>query len=322
MALLITETFGYATSDNSEKAVAQRKSEICPFLNKTCWKKFRAGGVVNGTCAVKQPKGDEVIICPDRLYAEQFRILREIVIDAFGPEMKLIGPSEIAGTNGEKNRVVAFGKRWGKEIRVPQPGEKGDDKKKKSFSSADWILARVTESGELLEFVPVEVQSMDTSGSYQGLWYEMYGLTLPKGCDPEQPGINWENVNKRILPQLLTKGNVFRREKLCRKGMFFVCPTPVYNALINRLGAKLSQFPMQAGAITFRHYSLSAAAPAGQLRPLAFGGEFTTTIENLRDAFNSTLNLPDMGVVAQKIELELVAATKPKKKKKVTSSGG
>lgn len=319
MALLITETFGYATSDNSDAAVSQRKSEMCPFINRTCWKRFRAGGIVNGTCAVKQPKGEEVIICPDRLYAEEFRILRDIVVDAFGPDLKLIGPSEISGTSGEKNRVVAFGKRWGKEIRVPQPGEKGDDKRK-SFSSADWILARITGSGELVEFAPVEVQSMDTSGSYQGVWYEMYGLTLPEGCEPEQPGINWENVNKRILPQLLTKGNVFRREKLCRRGMFFVCPTPVYNALINRLGAKLSQFPMQNGAITFRHYGLSAAQP-GQLRPLAFGGEFTTTIENLRDAFNSTLNLPDMGVVAKKIELELAAATKPKKTKVTPSSG-
>jgi len=163
MALLITETFGYATTDGSENAAAQRKSQICPFIEKICWKKFRSGGIVNGTCAVKQPKGEEVIICPDRLYAEEFRILREVVSCTFGEGMKLIGPSEIGSTNGEKNRVVTFGKRWGKEIRVPQ-GEQADEKKK-GFCSADWILARVNETGELVEFVPVEVQSMDTIGS-------------------------------------------------------------------------------------------------------------------------------------------------------------
>ena len=313
MALLITETFGYSTSDNSEQAMAQRKSQICPFINKICWKKFRAGGVVSGTCTVKQPKGEEVIICPDRLYADQFLILRDIAVRAFGEGMQLIGPTEIGKTNGDKDRIVTFGKRWGKEIRVPQLSETGEEKNK-SFSSADWILARVTEAGKLIEFVPVEVQSMDTIGSYQSVWCEMNGLPLPEGHHPKkQPGINWENVNKRILPQLLTKGNVFRRERLCLKGIFFVCPTPVYNALIRRLGAKLSQFPMQAGAITFRHYSLSQA-PHGQMRPLTLGGEFTTTIENLRDVFNSTLNLPEMGVIANKIEQELAAAIEPRKK--------
>lgn len=274
---------------------------------------------MNGTCAVKQPKGEEVIVCPDRLYAEGFRILRDVVSRAFGEGMKLIGPSEICTTNGEENRIVVFGKRWGKEIRVPQPGENAVGKR--GFSSADWVLSRITATGGLVEFVPVEVQSMDTSGSYQGVWYEMYGLTLPEGNEPESPGINWENVNKRILPQLLTKGNVFRREQLCAKGMFFVCPTPVYNALIGRLGARLSQFPMQNGAITFRHYSLSAAPP-GQSRPLSFGGEFTTTIENLRDAFNSTLNLPEMGAVARKIQMELAAAIKPVIKKKASNADG
>ena len=274
---------------------------------------------MNGTCTVKQPKGEEVIVCPDRLYAEGFRILRDVVSRAFSEDMKVIGPSQIIATNGEENRIVAFGKRWGKEIRVPQPGEVAEGRR--GFSSADWVLARITTSGDLVEFVPVEVQSMDTSGSYQGVWYDMYGLMLPDGCEPESPGINWENVNKRILPQLLTKGNVFRREKLCAKGMFFVCPTPVYKALIGRLGAKLSQFPMQNGAITFRHYSLSAALP-GQSRPLNFGGEFTTTIENLRDAFNSTLNLPEMGAVARKVQLELTSAVKPLMKKKASNSIG
>src|SRR6267142_497986 len=110
MALLITETFGYATSDVSNTALAQRKSEICPFLNKTCWKRFRSGGLVHGTCAVKPPMSDEVIICPDRLYAENFRILQDVVLEAFGPSMRLIGPADVDSTQGEKNRVVVFGK--------------------------------------------------------------------------------------------------------------------------------------------------------------------------------------------------------------------
>jgi Restriction endonuclease NotI len=72
----------------------------------------------------------------------------------------------------------------------------------------------ISVTGELLEFVPVEVQSMDTTGSYQPEWYRLFGRTLPEGRFKKGSNINWENVNKRIIPQLMSKGNVFRREEL------------------------------------------------------------------------------------------------------------
>ncbi len=308
MALLITETFGYAASDISNTALVQRKSEICPFLNKTCWKRFRNGGLVNGTCAVKPPMSEEVVICPDRLYAENFRILQEVVIESFGPAMRLIGPDDVNGTQGEKNRVVVFGKRWGKELRVPKSGENANG------YAADWILARISESAEVEEFVPVEVQTMDTTGSYQREWYRMNGLELPSGYEPTDPSINWENVNKRIIPQLLTKGNVFGRESMCRKGLFFVCPAPVYKKLMDRLGAKLSSWPMRSGALTFRWYGLIPTSPPGEIRSLQCQGQFTTAVENFKEAFNSTLNLPSMGLMSATIQKAVDSARTPKKK--------
>jgi len=309
MGLLITETFGYATSDTSAPATTQRKSEGCPFIGKTCWKRFRAGGVISGTCAVKPPTSEEVIICPDRLYAENFRILREVVTEAFGPSMNLIGPDDINRTKGEENRVVAFGKRWGKELRVPKSAENANG------YAADWILAKISKSNQVEQFVPVEVQTMDTTGSYQREWYRMNRLDLPSGCDPTDPSINWENVNKRIIPQLLTKGNVFGREATCRKGLFFICPAPVYKKLIERLGAKLSSWPMQTGALTFRWYDLVPFTIPGGIRSLQCQGQFTTSIENLKEAFNSTLNLPTMGVMAATIQEAVDLATNPKRKR-------
>lgn len=298
MALLITEIFGYATSDTSAIALAQRKSQICPFISKTCWKRFRAGGVVNGTCVVKAPMSDEVIVCPDRMYAENFRILKEVATEAFGPSIKLIGANEIPTSNGETDRVVVFGKRWGRELRVPKSGDDANG------YAADWILARISEAGELEEFVPVEVQTMDTTGSYQREWYRLNGLD-PIGVTGTSPSINWENVNKRIIPQLLTKGNVFGREPACRKGLFFICPTAVYKRLTERLGAKLSPWPMRSTSLTFRWYDLAATCPAGEIRKLQFQGQFTTTIENLKEAFNSTLNLPLMGAMGKTIQKAL-----------------
>jgi hypothetical protein len=315
MALLITETFGYATSDDSDTALAQRKSELCPFLNKTCWKRFRNGGLVNGTCAVKPPTSEEVVVCPDRLYAENFRILKDVALEAFGPSMRLIDASDVNSSQGEKNRVVVFGKRWGKELRVPKSGENANG------YAADWILARISEGAEVEEFVPVEVQTMDTTGSYQREWYKMNGLNLPSGYEPTDPSINWENVNKRIIPQLLIKGNVFGRESMCRKGLFFVCPAPVYKKLMDRLGAKLSPWPMRSGALTFRWYDLEPDAAPGTIRPLRVQGQFTTAVENFKEAFNSTLNLPSMGLMSATVQRAVDKARTPRKKKVIPSIG-
>jgi hypothetical protein len=155
---------------------------------------------------------------------------------------------------------------------------------------------------------------MDTTGSYQRVWYELFGLQLPEGCDPTNPSINWENVNKRIIPQLLTKGNVFGNEPLCKKGLYFICPAPVYQRLIMRLGAKLSKRPKQPTALTFRWYKLADKFTEGAIRKLEFADQFTTTIENLKEAFNSTLNLPSMGAMAEKIQEALDKALKGKKR--------
>jgi len=304
MPLEIVEVFGYSPSDRSDIAETQRRSQICPFLSKPCWKKFRSGGTVNGTCTVKPQQSEEVIVCPDRLYAEDFQILRDVAEDAFGEGVKLIGPSDIATTQGEQYRVVVFGKRWGKELRVPKSDVDG-----KGYS-ADWILARITDSGKVQEFVPVEVQSMDTTGSYQRAWYELFGLQLPVDCNSTNSNINWENVNKRIIPQLLAKGNVFGNEPLCNKGLYFICPAPVYERLTMRLGAKLSKRPKQPTALTFRWYKLADAGARGTIRKLEFVDQFTTTIENLKDAFNSTLNLPSIGAMAEKIQNALDKALK------------
>ncbi len=90
----------------------------------------------------------------------------------------------------------------------------------------DWILALLSPEGTLQEFVAVEVQAIDTTGNYRAERdAHMNGQAF---TGYSEAGVNWENVSKRILPQLIYKGHVLRRERLCKKGLFFVCPTPVY----------------------------------------------------------------------------------------------
>jgi hypothetical protein len=312
MPLTVMEVFGYSPEDQSPFVKQIRAKEICPFTSGKCIKTFRDSGVVHGTCTVKTPSDEEVICCPKRLYAEKHKILIEVSFEAFGTDLKeVIPPNRVQETNGQRGRVVAFGSGWGKELRVPKPGGQ------KGSYSADWILALVSEKAELIEFVALEVQSMDTTGSYQPEWAKQMGVHYaPKAAGKREKAsnINWENVNKRIIPQLLTKGNVFQRERLCKKGMFFVTPTPVYKRVIGRLGAKLSEYPLQSGALTFRYYGLKASSEAGEIRELLYEGQFTTIVENLKEAFNSTLNLPPRESIAAKIEKALQSPAKLKQK--------
>jgi hypothetical protein len=118
-------------------------------------------------------------------------------------------------------------------------------------------------------------------------------------------GMNWENVSKRILPQLIYKGHVLRQEKLCKKGMFFVCPTPVYNRMQRRLGGGMRPYPLHPGTLTFRWYDLESACVDGKRRSLQLGGQFTTTIDQVALAFTAPADLPPAGVYQEAIENEL-----------------
>jgi hypothetical protein len=309
MALAITEIFGYAPFDDSPAVKSIRKSEICPFVGTKCIKVFRDGGIINGTCTVKPPNSEEVICCPKRMYAEGFKIIKDVAAEVFGPNATLITPDAVKSTSGQSDRVVAFGGGWGKELRVPK-----SDGKKGGYS-ADWILVLLQQDDNVAEFVAVEVQSMDTTGSYQQAWCKLMGVPYSptSGRKGKRDGsINWENVNKRIFPQLITKGLVFQREALCKKGLFFITPTPVYKRVVDRLGATPGGVSLQPSAITFRHYELGPAANQGEVKPLLYQGQYTTTVHHLRDAFFSTLNLPPQDSFTEKIRVAL----KPKNKRR------
>ena len=118
-------------------------------------------------------------------------------------------------------------------------------------------------------------------------------------------GMNWENVNKRILPQLIYKGHVLRREAKCTKGLYFVCPKQVYDRIRERLGGALHDYPKSAGTITFRSYEVGPRGPGGQQRPLRLSGQFTTTVDQVALAFTAPMNLPEQSVYEAAINAAL-----------------
>ena len=295
MAGNISELFGYSPNDRSEEASRARMSLLCPFLKSQCTKQLR-DGTISGVCSLKPVTSPPVICCPNRLYADDYRVLRDVALTAFGPRIRLISGQDATTVRHDGNNVAVFGKRWGKELRLPQRGHRGG-------YFVDWILALLDHERKLKEFVAVEIQSIDTTGNYRAE-RESY-LNHQKFQGTSSAGLNWENVSKRILPQLIYKGHVLRREPLCRQGLFFVCPTAVYDRILQRLGGKLLKYGRQPGSLTFRWYGLGERQQLGVCRPLETEGEFTTTIDQIAVAFTSPTNLPPGGVYETAIRGEL-----------------
>lgn len=300
MAGTIWEFFGYRSDDHSDVAIAAAEEKICPYLSDRCEKRL-SDGLVAGVCTIKPVTSGPVICCPVRLYADKYRALYDVARIAFEDDFELVAganAAEVAKAN-RKPVVAVFGKRWGGELRLPQKDGVGS-------YFVDWVLALLDAEGVLKEFVAVEVQTIDTTGNYRN---GREGLLSPGRVNlPTTAGLNWENVNKRILPQLIYKGQVLQREALCRKGLFFVCPGPVYGRIMARLGGTggLIRYALQPASITFLAYEhdLSVGAKDGATVPLRALAAHSTTVYKVQEAFNN-VTLPDENVYRSAIEAAL-----------------
>lgn len=226
-------------------------------------------------------------------------MLREIAQIAFRADLKLYaGRIAVDKARLEHGAIAVFGKGWGGELRLPQ---------RKGVGSyfVDWVLARLDEEGELVEFTAIEVQTIDTTGNYQTA---REVLLKRRELVSDTVGLNWENVSKRIIPQLIYKGQVLQREDLCKTGLFFVAPQPVYERVLERLGGKgkLPKFPSQPASIHFISYDMDESIPVtdSQITPLHIVEEHCTTIYKVQEAFSS-LNLPEGNVYCEAIRKSL-----------------
>jgi hypothetical protein len=297
VALRIVEFFGYSPIDGSNEAKEARRARYCPFIDDRCTKLLRDGSA-SGACTVKQVEGGSTICCPNRLYDGNYQTLRDVAEVAFGKPVSLIPGEQVAHVDHDGRFVAVFGRRWGKELRLPQ-------RKGTGAYFVDWILALIGANGRLIEFVAVEIQAIDTTGNYRS---ERDAYLKGRAFETNSTaGLNWENVSKRILPQLIYKGHVLRQEKRCQKGMFFICPTPVYQRIQQRLGGELRPYQLQPGSLTFRWYNIGPERQAGLRRVLELGGQYTTTVDQVAHAFTAPANLPPAGVYENAIEAELQA---------------
>lgn len=296
MGSMIRDWYGYRVEDRSAQAADSALREWCPFIDSHCTKSFN-DGVRSGVCTLKQTTREPVVCCPNRLYGDNWLVLQDVADMAFGAGYELVpGPGGLREARGRGEPVVAvFGKGWGGELRLPQRSGSGS-------YYVDYVLALIQPSG-LDHFVAVEVQSIDTTGNYQAGWRRLMDGRETYANDTAN--FNWENVSKRILPQVIYKGNVLQQEPRCQKGLFFITPKPVYERIMQRLigkGQNLPPYPLSSGSITFLSYDPDwVSAVDGQPAPLVQTGCVTTNTVQVAQAFIGVTNLPPAGSYEQAI---------------------
>jgi len=298
MAGTISEFFGYRAEDKSKVALKAASDKKCPFLCTACTKLLGRTREISGVCAIRQKKkgSPSVICCPNRIYAEDYKVLRTVSRMAFGKELPLCaGRAAVAKAKSNGGAVAVFGHGWGGELRLPKRNGVGS-------YFVDWVLARLDDIGQLIDFTAIEVQTIDTTGKYSDA---QKALKKNRSVVGDTVGLNWENVAKRIIPQLIYKGQVLQREELCKTGLYFVCPMPIYERVLTRLGGKerIPAFPTQPAAIHFLAYDYAkktSNVPFGKVVPLDVIEEHCTTVYKIQEAF-SAISLPEGNVYGDAI---------------------
>jgi len=113
-----------------------------------------------------------IITCPLRFYVDDYRLIDHVT----------------AYLMGHTTNVV----------RIPEVGPN-------QTYNLDWIVACYDENRQLSDYHGVEVQTIDITGSVRP-YFEAYMSGERWEDIDHRYGINWANVFKRFLPQLLAKG--------------------------------------------------------------------------------------------------------------------
>lgn len=150
----------------------------CPFLNSRCTKRSQRIEGPFPVCTVWYGGGRSRVgarlmcLCPNRFY--EIDLVKDIVEHCWPP-----GPRP-------ENPRVAY------EVKMAR------------FGNVDMVVADIDEhTGKVKKFVSVELQAVDTTGSYepayQGVLYNAPEVDVSFS-------INWKNVRKRFISQMVDKG--------------------------------------------------------------------------------------------------------------------
>ena len=176
----------------------------CPFIHSRCPKRtIQLPEEAYPVCTLwrrgdgeRDPAKDLIFVCPKRFYAVDF--LTEVIEHCWPGDKP-------------KNPMVA------PEVKMA------------GFGNVDFVIADVQDDGEIEQFLSVELQAIDITGSA----FKAY-QALRAGEDLEKRptyGFNWDNVYKRYVTQLIRKGYFHHHWK---SKIVAVIPEQVYQYITDR----------------------------------------------------------------------------------------
>ncbi len=279
----LVEIFGYAPDDLTPEARSLWDLGACPFTKTKCIKINHDQTIIYGTCSATSPYGD-IIICPNRLYAGGYKLIENVAKESFGEELPFYKFDEYIDKRTTIDQcVVALGQNSGKEVKVG------------GSLSIDWILAKIRKQ-KLIEIVGIEVQSIDITGNYRDAWHACKNLSkanCTKVLPSSQHGLNWANVHKRLIPQLIRKSLIFSRSTLCKSGLFFILPEIVYKKFEEVVGSDIPTVKNASShTLTVLTYELGPKVKQGKQRQLQQVRKARFTLDEFSKRFITGPNLP------------------------------
>jgi len=176
----------------------------CPFIKSRCPKRstqlpnepYPVCTLWRRSTGEPDPANDLIFVCPKRFYAVDF--LTEVIEHCWP---------------GEK----------------PKNPQVAPEVKMTGFGNVDFVIADVQEDGEVDQFLSVELQAIDITGSVFSAYQALRAST-----DLERRptyGLNWDNVYKRYITQLIRKGYFHHHWK---SKIVAVIPEQVYQYITGR----------------------------------------------------------------------------------------
>ena len=148
----------------------------CPFIGAKCTKRSHRISGPYPVCSIHRSQNDPRLVCtcPRRFYEAKF--LEEVI--------KHCWPGQPPANPKIAHEVIM-----------------------KGFGCVDFVIADIDDKAEdaVRNFISVELQAVDLTGSVE----PAYSAALNNVSSmPEKPsfGVNWANVRKRYVAQLITKG--------------------------------------------------------------------------------------------------------------------
>lgn len=275
----IVEIFGYAPNDTTKTCRSLWSLGACPFISLPCSKTNHDQTIVYGTCSVTTAFGD-CIICPNRFYANHYETLKNVAIDAFGNIPFFTYQDYVRHRSEAESCVVTLGMHSGHEIKLGKS------------CSMDWVLARISGT-ELAEYTGVEVQSIDITNNYRDNWYA-YKNIQPNALIPRsEHGLNWANVHKRLIPQIIRKSLIYSRSRYVKSGLYFIVPDIVYRKFEEIIGTDIPLVSEKGpDIITVHTYALDHPVAEGEIRNIVPVRKLKFMMRDFSDRFIRGPNLP------------------------------